>query len=112
MRDQWALDCRDYDTEKGEWGWTRAPPVSQKLGGDASSSPKKARRKVRRPHIQMALASDSIPETSQGGLANVLYNVRARLIDSVGGCMCSVRAIISYDMTWVSEWAARMICLS
>lgn len=107
MRDKWALDCRDYDTEKGEWGWTRAPPVSQKLGGDASSSPKKARRKVRRPHIQMALA-----ETSQGVLANVLYNVRARSIDSVGVCMCSVRAIISYDMPWVSEWAARMIRLS
>ena len=86
--------------------------MSQKLGGDASSSPKKARRKVQRPYIQMALAPDSIPETSQGGLADVLYNVRARSDDSVGGCMCSVRAIISYDMTWVSGWAARVNCLS
>ena len=39
--------CRDYNAEKLEWGWARAAPVSQKSGGDTSSSPKKARRKVR-----------------------------------------------------------------
>ncbi len=38
--------CRDYDAEKKQWGWARPAPVSQKLGGDPSSSPKKARRKV------------------------------------------------------------------
>ena len=37
---------RGYDAEKQEWGWARAAPVSQKSGGDPSSSPKKARRKV------------------------------------------------------------------
>ncbi|EIE25476.1 hypothetical protein COCSUDRAFT_13684 [Coccomyxa subellipsoidea C-169] len=36
----------DYDAEKKEWGWARPAPVSQKQGGDASSSPKKARRKA------------------------------------------------------------------
>ena len=40
---------RDYNAEKEEWGWARPPPVSQKTGGDASSSPKKARRKVNAP---------------------------------------------------------------
>ena len=45
--------CRDYDAEKQEWGWARPAPVSQKSGGDASSSPKKARRKVSicSPHL-------------------------------------------------------------
>ena len=38
--------CRDYDAEKKQWGWARPAPISQKLGGDPSSSPKKARRKV------------------------------------------------------------------
>ena len=37
---------RDYDADKEEWGWARAAPVSQKTGGDASSSPKNARRKA------------------------------------------------------------------
>ncbi|CAL8460675.1 g205 [Coccomyxa elongata] len=36
----------DYDAEKKQWGWARPAPVSQKLGGDPSSSPKKARRKA------------------------------------------------------------------
>ena len=39
---------RDYNMEQQEWGWARPAPVSQKSGGDASSSPKKARRKVSR----------------------------------------------------------------
>ena len=44
-----SLGHRAYDEEKQEWSWTRAPPVSQKLGGDPSSSPKKARKKVHPP---------------------------------------------------------------
>ncbi|CAL5219145.1 g922 [Coccomyxa viridis] len=36
----------DYDAEKQEWGWTRPAPISQRSGGDPSSSPKKARRKA------------------------------------------------------------------
>lgn len=39
------LFCRDYDEEKKTWGWTRAPPTSQKMGG-AGTSEKGARKKA------------------------------------------------------------------
>lgn len=44
---------RDYNPEQQEWGWARPAPVSQKSGGDASSSPKKARRKVSHPAVRL-----------------------------------------------------------
>lgn len=36
----------DYDAEKKQWGWTRAPPVSQKQGGTGTSEGKPLRRKA------------------------------------------------------------------
>lgn len=36
---------RNWSADKGTWGWSRDPPVSQKQGGDPNS-PKKMRRKV------------------------------------------------------------------
>ena len=41
---------RDYDAEKGTWGWSRPAPVSQKMGGDGTSENKTARKKVRHHH--------------------------------------------------------------
>ena len=38
--------CRDFDQEKKTWGWARAPPVSQKMGGSGTSENKVARKKV------------------------------------------------------------------
>ena len=39
------LQFRDWDAEKKKWGWARAPPVSQKSGGEPDT-PKKLRKKV------------------------------------------------------------------
>lgn len=43
--DPQTLYCRDWNAEKKEWGWARAPPVSQKSGGEPDT-PKKLRKKV------------------------------------------------------------------
>lgn len=62
-------DCRDYDAEKKQWGWARAAPISQKLGGDPSSSPKKARRKVCRsadPKGGSPKESSTCPSDTEG----------------------------------------------
>jgi E3 ubiquitin-protein ligase UHRF1 len=36
----------DWNAEKGEWGWSRTPPVSQKSGGGGSSSAANKRAKT------------------------------------------------------------------
>lgn len=57
--------CRDYKADAKQWGWSRAPPVSQKQGGEPDT-PKKLRKKVKQvctclPASQKCMHCRSMP---------------------------------------------------
>ena len=57
--------CRDYKADAKQWGWSRAPPVSQKQGGEPDT-PKKLRKKVHRAVSLFVLQAMSIADKPFG----------------------------------------------